>query len=64
MDKDNCYQHDFNGLITRCRTYLKMMDVEDGNLNKSSRKKSCIKNIFLQCKKHSTEFQDKWHIDE
>ena len=62
MDKDNCYQDDFNSLITRCRTYLKKMDIEDGNLNKISRRKSCRNNIFLQCKKHSTEFQDKWHI--
>ena len=68
MDKDNCYQDDFNSLITHCRTYLKKTDFENGNLNKINlnkipRKKSCRNNIFLQCKKHSTEFQDKWHID-
>ena len=34
MNKDNCYQDDFNSLITRCRTYLKKIDSEDGNLNK------------------------------
>ena len=45
------------------RTYLKKTDVEDGNLNEIPRKKSCRNNIFLHCKKHSTEFHDKWHID-
>ena len=50
-------------VITRCRTYLKKTDFENGNSNKITRKKSCRNNIFLQCKKHSTEFQDKWHID-
>ena len=63
MYKDNCHQHDFNSLITRCRTYLKKTDFENGNLNKIPRKKSCRNNIFLQCKKHSTEFEDKRHID-
>ena len=63
MDKDNCYQDDFNSLITCCRTYLKKTDSENGNLNKIPRKKSFRNNIFLHCKRHSTEFQDKWHID-
>ena len=63
MHKDNCHQDDFNSLITRCRTYLKKTDFENGNLNKIPRNKSFRNNIFLQCKKHSTEFEDKWHID-
>ena len=63
MDKDICYQDDFNSLITCCRTYLKKMGSEDGNLNKIPRTKSCRNNIFLQCKRHSTQFQEKWHID-
>ena len=56
MDKDNCYEDDFKSLITRCRTYLKKADFENGNLNKISRKKSCRNNI----ERSSTEFQDKW----
>ena len=63
MYKDNCHQDDFNNLITRCKTYLKKTDFENGNLNKIPRKKSCRNNIFLQCKKHSTEFEDNWHND-
>ena len=55
MYKDNCHQDYFNSLITRYRTYLKKTDFENGNLNKIPRKKSCRNNIFLQCKKHSTE---------
>ena len=50
-------------VITRCRIYLKKTDFKNSNSNKITRKKSCRNNIFLQCKKHSTEFQDKWHID-
>ena len=45
MDKDNCYQDDFNSLITHCRTYLQKMDVEDGILNKIPSKTSCRNNI-------------------
>ena len=59
MDKDNCYEDDFKSLITRCWTYLKKADFENGNLNKISRKKSCRNNI----ERSSTEFQDKWQID-
>ena len=50
-------------VVTRCRTYLKKTDFENGNLNKIPRKKYCRNNIFLPCKNHSTEFQDKWQID-
>ena len=63
MDKDNCYQDYFNSLITPCRTKLKKIDDEDRNLDKIPRKNFCRNNIFLQCKKHSTELQSKWHID-
>ena len=52
-----------DSLITCSRTYLKKTDFEKRNLNKIPRKKSCRSNIFLQCKKHSTEFQDKCYID-
>ena len=54
---------DFNSLIARCRTYLKKTDVEDNNLNKISRKRSCRNNIFLHYKKQSTEFPERWYID-
>ena len=59
MDKDNCCQDYFNSLITRFRIYLKKLSVEDGNLIKVPRKKSCRNNVFLPCKKHFIEFQDK-----
>ena len=45
MYKDNCHQDDFNSLITRCRTYPKKTDFENGNMNKISRKKSCITSL-------------------
>ena len=45
MYKDNCHQDDFNSLITRCRTYLKKTDFENGNMNKIPRKKSSITSL-------------------
>ena len=47
MGKDHCEQDDFNSLINGCRFYLKNMNVEDGNLNKISRKKSGRNNILF-----------------
>ena len=62
MTEENSFQDDYDNLITRCGIYKKM-NVEEKSSSKASRKKSNRNNIFLQCKKHSIEFQDKWHIE-